>query len=166
MKIIKNNKYFIFLIICLFNFQCSSTIDFEKNSNIDSYDDLFIGKKIFYDGFNVQNNTILLISSSQFWPYFDKTIDGIKYSIAYNPDTKTITYISTQDPLFKSPDGYKIGDTFSTFNDDLRKKIIQETGWAYFIKLPSGWNAAFIQGSTMTDGNLEDNAKLKWFFKR
>ena len=136
-------------------------------TNINTKHDLVVGKTIYFDkDYDIHNHKYwLIVSSSQISPCFDILVENIEYSIGYNEKNNSITNISTSDFSFYTPEGYKIGDFFYTFSDSLKSELICDRGWGYFIKLPSGWNATFTQGSSMTDGKLKGRAKVKFFFK-
>jgi hypothetical protein len=38
-------------------------------------------------------------------------------------------------------------------------------GWAYVIPLPSGWNAAFVDGPSITEGPLREDSPVLFLFK-
>jgi hypothetical protein len=44
--------------------------------------------------------------------------------------------------------------------------VNKESGWCFWILLPSGWKAAFMQGPSATEGNLKPDSKIMWFFKK
>ena len=69
---------------------------------------------------------------------------GIEYIICLNAGKK-IEYICTEDKKFVSPEGLKIGDTLKRALTATPDNLIIERGWAYYVKLPSGWNASFTQ---------------------
>ena len=105
---------FVLLISTLSFMGCSSESDsvyIIELTNIKTNSDLVIGGILFENDMKPYDNS-LMISSSQFSPYFKKTINGIEYSIAYNKKTKKIIYISTIDIQFKTPEGYKVMVSF------------------------------------------------------
>ena len=111
-------------------------------------------------------NQGLVISSSQIsdqiYVFYEK---GIKYTISLDKQNK-INYISPEDKKFISPEGLHVGDTLKQTLAVTSHSSIKERGWAFYVRLPSGWNAAFTQGPTWTEGELKDTTIIKWFFKR
>ena len=92
--------------------------------------------------------------------------NGIKYVISVDKN-KEINYISTMDKNFMSPEGIRVGNSLQqVLNVADSKNINKEFGWAFFVKLPSGWSVAFTQGKTVTEGKLKNIAEVKWLFKR
>jgi hypothetical protein len=82
------------------------------------------------------------ISSSQFVYGCEYIFNGINYFVG-TIDKSHISYISTTDTLFKSPEGIHVG---STHKDVLKKggsEIMEEIGFAYLSKLPSGWYVSY-----------------------
>jgi hypothetical protein len=45
-----------------------------------------------------------------FYPFIEKFFGGVKYTIAFERDTREIIYLSTWDKNFKTEDGYRVGD--------------------------------------------------------
>ena len=57
------------------------------------------------------SHNMCMTQAAQTYPCFDKPIDGVTYTIAFDDKNKNrVTYISTRDPKFKTADGYKVGD--------------------------------------------------------
>src|ERR1700686_40728 len=55
-------------------------------------------------------------SSGQLDKCFRGTVDGIKYTVAFRRRGlrgNVVTYVHTDDPAFKSPDGLHVGDAFA-----------------------------------------------------
>jgi hypothetical protein len=107
----------------------------------------------------------MMIASSQFSVAYIVEDGGHRYTITVD-SSRMINYISPDDKSFVTPEGVKAGDTYERVRKLSTRPLRTEEGWAYFIELPSGWNAAFIQGKTMTEGKLSPKARVKWLFKR
>ena len=57
------------------------------------------------------SHNMCVTQAAQAYPCFDKLIDGVTYTIAFDDNNENrVTYISTSDPKFKTADGYKVGD--------------------------------------------------------
>jgi hypothetical protein len=79
-----------------------------------------------------------IIASAQTAQGCEINRDGVRFFVA-TIDHKRISYISTEDGNFVSPEGIHVGNS----RDDVLKakgtEMIAELGWAYYSKLPSGW---------------------------
>ena len=84
-----------------------------------------------------------VIASADIASGCEVVFDGIKFFVA-TTDLGSVEYISVSDPRF----------------------VTKEGGWGFHAKLPSGWEAAYAQGATMTDGELSKYASVQWLFKR
>ena len=91
-------------------------------------------------------------------------IDGVSYDVALDKSAR-ISYIQTIDSKFRT-DGLRIGSSLKEAQNAAGSELSTEPGWGFYYHLPSGWNAAFTVGYTMTDSLPSDSAEIKWFFKR
>ena len=107
----------------------------------------------------------MLVSSGQFYPGYHLIVGGIKFEVAINRE-QIIKYVSTDNPKFKTGEGVSVENTLAQVLKKTKGKTKKEAGWAFFVTLKSGWNAAFTQGNTMTEGELDSGSKVKWLFKR
>lgn len=105
----------------------------------------------------------LLVSSSAFYPYRKIKYRNIIYDIAI--DKNKIKFISTSDINFMTDDGFMIGDTVKKLKESGYSEFNEMRGWGYWVKLESGWCAAFCEGDACTDKELNIDSKIKWFFK-
>jgi nitrogen fixation protein len=115
-------------------------------------DTIDIGKKI-------------LISSGQF--AMAKTIkyNNSKFDLVVNPGSDTV-YLSTSDPSFETPEGYKAGMRLSEVNPKDVESMQMETGWGYYLTAASGWQLGFCEGPSCTDSPPTKNSRVNWIFKR
>lgn len=95
---------------------------------------------------------------------YDIFLNDIKYTFVVREDK--IVYIDTQDKNFKTSEGVTVGLPLSEVVSISNSKLAEERGWAFFVSLPSGWNAAFSVGDTMTDESPLEDAPVEWLFKR
>lgn len=87
--------------------------------------------------------------------------ENIEYRIALDA-SNVITYIETKDESFETAEGVKVNMTFNELRRALGKvRIIDEKGWAKYVRLASGWCAAF----TFED-SFNDSSKVLFLFKR
>jgi hypothetical protein len=112
-----------------------------------------------------ENTEETMISSGQFAPFCTVRSDGVIFTIA-SVDRKTIAFISTNDSTFVSPEGVAIGVELNELKAKYGLPLRVETGWAFYIVLPSGWCASFPQDTTKGIIEPASNAKVSWFFKR
>jgi hypothetical protein len=108
----------------------------------------------------------IMTSSSSIEEVYKIFRDGIEYDIALD-EKNLIHYIDTIDPDFVTPEGLKMGDKYKVVKKRTDSIVWREAGYAYYIEFPSGWRAGFVQGRTLTEGEvLSDEAEIKWFYKR
>lgn len=112
-----------------------------------------------------KSRTLTMTSSASTDPEYQMKINAINYSVALNAVGK-VKYIATDDISFSTPEGLKIGDSYSKVKEITKKTFIEESGWGYYIKLPSGWCAGFCEGKTCTSEPLNETSTIDWFFKR
>lgn len=108
---------------------------------------------------------MLLTSSSNFENSEDIQISGIDFTIVLNESGDT-THWSTIDNRFKTPEGFRVGTTWSEIPIDLKTKLRKAQGWAYYIELDSKWALAFCDGESCTDIKPTTESKVKWIYKR
>ncbi|MCK5055532.1 MAG: hypothetical protein KAT34_02685 [Candidatus Aminicenantes bacterium] len=151
---INRKRHKILMLILIFSFfQCSQLKKLQ------------LGDPLPYKFKGRGNNTYVLTSPSSASLIYKFKFAGIKYKYGVN-EKGIIDYISTVDPDFKTEEGFSISSTFSEITKKVGKKLRKERGWAYFIPLKSGWNAAFACGRHMTDCYPNNNDKVRFFFKR
>lgn len=108
----------------------------------------------------------VLVSSSQFsYGVAEVLLRGVHYTLGVDRD-QTVMYVSTEDQDFVSPEGVRIGQRYEDVRQVAASDLIRERGWAFYMALPSGWNAAFVQGNTMTEGELSDDTPVCFLFVR
>lgn len=126
---------------------------------------------------------------------YDLKFDGIEYRFSVKSGDgekeNVIISIATNDPKFKTEEGYTINTTikdiiadynvmaeikrYSRIKDMLDPlsdtlinetgKLIKERGSVFHIALKSGWNAAFLDGEKGINKIPEDTDKVSFFFK-
>lgn len=112
-----------------------------------------------------ESDTMLFVTSaSSIEKTYLITIDGIEYEVALNKNGK-ISYIQTIDPGFHT-DSLRIGSSLEETQSRADSELSTERGWGFYYHLPSGWNAVFTVGYTMTDSLPADDAGIRFFFKR
>ena len=76
-----------------------------------------------------------MTNPAQLDPCFERSFDGVRYTVAYSSKTKQVTYLYTKDEKFRTADGLKVGDEISISEENVR-------AWP-------GWE---IHGPTTIDG--------------
>ena len=107
----------------------------------------------------------ILISSGQF--AMGKTIkySNSKFDLVVNPGNDTV-YLCTEDPLFETLEGYKVGMIYSQITPKDLQSLQMENGWGYYVTTASGWQLGFCEGSSCTDSPPKSNSRVNWIFKR
>ena len=125
-------------------------------------DDLKLGKRLPHDAKAM--GTMLLTSPAQTRPQYSVTRNGVRFSICPN-ESQRIVHISTSDPAFNTAEGIHVGTPLNEVRGVAHTTEIAWSGWAYVLPLPSGWNAAFVEGPTMTDAPLKEDSPVVFLFK-
>jgi hypothetical protein len=112
-----------------------------------------------------ESNLQLMTSSGSFHDSYMVVVKDVVYDVAINQDS-IIVFIGTSDTNFRTPEGIKVGTPLSKVLSLTQEKLFEERGWAYHVRLPSGWRAAFTVGHTMTDNTPSEDEPVKWLFKR
>ena len=107
----------------------------------------------------------LLISSAQFAPSCLALLNGVAFDIASDSRSKVV-YIGVDDPLYRTPEGIHPGSRLKDVLATGAAEPLPERGWAFHTRMKSGWNAAFVNGPTMTIEPLPRDSKVKWLYKR
>lgn len=97
-----------------------------------------------------QNPDRIAVSPAQMAILYNGRTDSMEYSIGTD-DRGRIIFIRTTEPSFVSPEGVKIGTTVSQLLSDAKLRVTEETGWAWYVPLPSGWNAQLMSPESDTD---------------
>lgn len=119
---------------------------------------------ILPDSFKTRNHVQILTTSSSSidsYNWHSETFDCI---VGVDEDER-INFISTSDQRFITPEGISVGMKLEEVLKTHSGELLADPGWAYFIVLPSGWNAAFTVGYTMTESKPDDTTKVAFLFK-
>jgi hypothetical protein len=106
----------------------------------------------------------VLISAGQSMQGKEIKLNGHTFDLVL--DKKDTLYLATSDNGFLTPEKIHSGMLFSEIPAELKKQLKKETGWGYYISLPSGWNIGFCEGASCTDTEPVASSKVKWVFKR
>lgn len=106
-----------------------------------SVDALEVGELIPDDA--LITNEFTLVSGSQLGKSF-KLVEGeIEYKLV-SVKKGIINYIGVVSRKFSTPEGATVGMSFENVRKLTQKELVEEAGWGYYLKLPSGWAAAFV----------------------
>lgn len=106
------------------------------------------------------SNELFLVKAGKMSKKYVVVSDNISYGISLDAN-KNIEYIETSDLSFKTSENLSVGMELKEINNAVIEKINTERGWAKYILLKSGWNAAFDFNATITP-----TSKILFFFKR
>lgn len=99
---------------------------------------------------------------------------GVKGMIGADTKTWVITYISTSDLAFVTPEGLRVGDSAEKVLKVSGGEVIKENDYVFYVRLPSGWHAKFEQVEydangkliVVTNGRLKPDTKVVRFYKK
>src|SRR2546427_5223531 len=107
-----------------------------------------------------KNRNLYMTHSSQFRPYIERKVGGIKYIIAYEEKTREIKYISTYDKRFKTSGGLIVGGYIDVQGD----QVSAYPGWEIRgPKSEDGWQPllGFDSEITIRSGGRDATLKLR-----
>jgi hypothetical protein len=82
---------------------------------------------------------------SQFRPFIERVVGGVKYTIAFDEETHHIKYIHTIDRAFRTANGLRIG---SQIKVSLKQITGGDGGWYTFAgRTPDGWDIIIASGA-------------------
>lgn len=126
-------------------------------------DDLQVGRPLPSDG--AACDVAQLIGCGSISEMYSISRNGVQF-LASLDDRSLVSYIETRSPDFITPEGVRVGLMFHDLPAERQLQLRKEPGWAFVVPLASGWNAAFTQGDTMSEGQLAADATVEWLFKR
>lgn len=99
---------------------------------------------------------------------------GIKGVIGADLGEWVISYVGTSDPVFRTPEGLKVGDSAARVLELSRGKVVKENDYVFDVKLSSGWYARLLQADydsqgkliPNTGGELRPGTKVTKFYKK
>jgi hypothetical protein len=86
------------------------------------------------------SNELLMVASAQMYPMYEVTAEGLDITVCVD-SVHRIRWVSTADTDFVSPEGLRVGDPIERALVAADAGVISEPGWAWYVRLPSGWNA-------------------------
>jgi hypothetical protein len=112
-----------------------------------------IGAKIKKEGIKASKGQLCMTHPAQLDPCFEHVFDGVQYKVAYNGQTRRVSYLSTSDSKFRTADGLQVGSEFRVTED----KVKAMPGWEVWGPTTSdGWRPiiGFNAEVKLKDGTL------------
>jgi hypothetical protein len=92
--------------------------------------------------------------------------DGIHYIVGVDQKRKIAYITGGEEGSFKTPEGISTDSPLSSVLAVTKSRPIKVPGWGYYVSLPSGWNAAFVNSpEEPTPPRLSPAAKVGFLFK-
>ena len=104
----------------------------------------------------------ILVQAAQSWPAYILTHEGLSYTVGVSKPENEVRYIDTSDTRFRTSEGLSVTNTLADATRASSAPVQYETGWAYYVDLPSGWSAAFEP----TESPPSEMRRIRWFFRR
>lgn len=101
-----------------------------------------------------KRNHLYMTHPAQLRPFIERKINGVKYIIAYEKESREIKYIYTYDDSFKTSDGLQVGSYIEVNS----AQIVAYPGWAvHGPETKDGWTLliGFVNKMTTLNGDQE-----------
>jgi len=106
----------------------------------------------------------IIVTPSHMDDMYKVTIDGVAFGLGVGGDG-LISYVSTNDPSFITPEGARVGMTLQEMPPSVERRVQRSAGWIFYIRLPSGWRVAFLDDGSLPNGAvLPANARVAEIF--
>ena len=92
----------------------------------------------------------IMVSPARFHDGWAWRFDGVDYSLGVD-DRGTVRFVSTDSRKVMTKEGVHVGQSFADVQRVEGTRVVAWPGWGYVAELPSGWNAAFFLGRSMTE---------------
>ncbi|MFC1584800.1 hypothetical protein ACFL5V_04570 [Fibrobacterota bacterium] len=112
----------------------------------------------------ISTNRMVHVDALKLKKAYELYVNGIEYLYAID-DKSRIMFMSTEDPLFTTVSGIKVGLTYNKVKEKVSSALKYEKGWAHYLESDSlsDWCIAFHSGSA---DSLTGHEQVKFFFKR
>lgn len=107
---------------------------------------------------------LMQTAAGQISPYKEMKIDGKLFQVGI-VDHDTV-FIFTRDPSFRTIEGYGLGTPYGSLSKSLKREVVKEPGFSYWVELNSGWKLGYCIGKSCTDHNPVDTSKVNFVFRR
>jgi hypothetical protein len=112
----------------------------------------------------VKLNELLMVNPAQLVQVYAVQESGEAFKIGWQKD-KGVTYIQPERSGFETPERVRAGMSFRDVRAVTQRDPEKYAGYLFAVRLPSGWFAGFVQGSSLTDGELQNDTKVVVVFK-
>ena len=92
-------------------------------------------------------------------------VNGVQFTIAVS-SKRDVVYVATTDTSFQTPENIRVGSSLASVRAAGAGEPLPESGWGFYTALPSGWQAAFTNGQSLSESPLPENARVRWLFQR
>lgn len=137
-KIIRFPIFYLLLIISI----CSCSINYKNVS---------IGDKVY---FRFMKKTKYNITHGYYKKHYIAKENGVEYQLSLD-DKGYVAAVYVYDNTFRTPEGYKVGDSLSKIQSETGLSLI-ETYWIDYIELASGWQAIFRSPYHFRNSDTDD----------
>jgi len=93
---------------------------------------------------------MVMVSPAMLQPEWAWRFDGVDYSVGVDARGK-VRYLATKSTSVVTREGVRVGQSFYDVRRVQGVRVVAWPGWGYVAELPSGWNAAFFIGRSMTE---------------
>ncbi len=117
------------------------SLSFDANAQIDLGMRISSFKKSITD-----SSSFISLSQSEIKVCYKLLYKKVRYEVTLTKDRR-IDYVGTSDLNFVSPEGVNVNAKFSAIPNPRNGKVIEsDLWWSKYLKLQSGWYAAFKSG--------------------
>jgi len=112
----------------------------------------------------VSTGALEMVSPAQLQPQWTWQFGGVEYILGVDKEN-VVQYIATRSARVRTAEGVYVGQAFAEVERLPSVRVTSWPGWGYVAELPSGWNAAFFIGESMTDFPPRPNDKVAILFR-
>jgi hypothetical protein len=125
-----------------------------------------LGDTVSMGDFRLSDSSMLagLISSADIEELFAFELEGCQFELALD-ESNRVKYVGTSDTNLVSVEGVRIGTILGEAARLAGSQVIYEPGWAVYVPLRDGWNAACGVEDRPPD-SLQPRLETMYFFRR
>ncbi len=124
--------------------------------------ELMLGDPAPHDA--VDTGRLVMVSPAQTQPRWNWQFGGVEYILGVD-DENIVQFIATSSDRVRTKEGVHVGEAFAEVEDLPSVNVARWPGWGYVVELPSGWNAAFFVGATMTESPPRPTDRVALLFR-
>lgn len=126
-----------------------------------NHSNLSVGDRLPSSAFIAKKDTLILGGPSQFYNQHMWEDGDYKFELGILKND-TVKFISINDPAFLTSQCIKVGMTINDVEAATGESGTVERGWAYYIPLQDGWNAAVMTSEKRVPGKT----RVTFLFKK